>query len=125
MFHGIDHRVVAIGGWVPGEGKRSGMIGALVIGTHAGERLISARKVGTGFGERTLRELEALLRPLRIDASPFGAGEVPRGAHFVQPRFVCEVEFTEWTRRTGQLRHPSFKGFRPDKDPREVVREGG
>ena len=46
-----------IGGWVPGEGKRSGTIGALVIGYYEGERLISAGKVGTGFSERALPEL--------------------------------------------------------------------
>ena len=112
-----------IGGWVAGEGKRSGTIGALVIGTYDADRLVSAGEVGTGFSDRVLRELEALLRPLAREASPFAAGEVPREARFVEPRFVCEVEFTEWTSRTGQLRHPSFKGLRPDKDPRTVVRE--
>ena len=112
-----------IGGWVPGAGRRLGMIGALVIGTYEGDRFVSAGKVGTGFTERMLRELEALLRPLARATSPFAGGAVPREAHFVEPRFVCEVEFTEWTSRTGQLRHPSFKGLRPDKDPREVVRE--
>jgi hypothetical protein len=27
----------------------------------------------------------------------FAAGEIPRGSRFVEPRLVCEVEFTEWT----------------------------
>jgi len=36
---------------------------------------------------------------------------------------VCEVEFAEWTTPSGELRHPSFKGLRMDKDAREVVRE--
>jgi bifunctional non-homologous end joining protein LigD len=35
---------------------------------------------------------------------------------------VVEVEFTEWT-SDGLIRHPSLKGFRADKAPREVVRE--
>ena len=100
------------------------MIGALVIGTYDGDRLVSAGKVGTGFSERTLREIEALLRPLARQTSPFAGGDVPRESRFVEPRLVCEVEFAEWTSRTGQLRHPSFKGLRPEKDPREVVREG-
>ena len=32
------------------------------------------------------------------------------------PKLVCEVDFTEWTSRTGQLRHPSFKGLRWDPE---------
>ena len=56
--------------------------------------------------------------------SPFASGEIPRGAQFVEPRLVCELEFTEWTSRTAQLRHPSFKGLREDRDARQVVREG-
>jgi bifunctional non-homologous end joining protein LigD len=48
---------------------------------------------------------------------------VPKATHFVEPRLVCEVEFTEWTSASGQLRHPSFKGLRVDKAPREVIRE--
>jgi len=60
---------------------------------------------------------------MAIDESPFAGGEIPRGSRFVEPQLVCEVEFTEWTTKTGQLRHPSFKGMRLDKDPGEVVRE--
>jgi bifunctional non-homologous end joining protein LigD len=41
---------------------------------------------------------------------------------WIEPRFVCQVRFTEWTRDAG-LRHPAFLGMRDDKDPREVVRE--
>ncbi len=59
-----------IGGWVPGEGTRSGKIGALVIGTYDGDHLVSAGKVGTGFSERTLGELEALLGPPRARDEP-------------------------------------------------------
>jgi bifunctional non-homologous end joining protein LigD len=112
-----------VAGWVPGEGRRSGRIGALVIGYFDGNDLISAGSVGTGFTDRMLDDLAEQLRPLGIDHSPFAAGELPRGAHFVEPRLVCEVEFAEWTSKTGQLRHPSFKGLRTDKNPRDVVRE--
>ncbi len=34
-----------------------------------------------------------------------------RGHHWVEPRLVCEVRFTEWT-RDGGLRHPIFLGLR-------------
>ena len=43
---------------------------------------------------------------------------------FVEPRFVAEVEFREWT-QGGQLRAPSYKGLRDDKAPELVVQEEG
>jgi bifunctional non-homologous end joining protein LigD len=78
--------------------------------------------VGTGFTERMLREIGQMLEARRRDTSPFA--DLPRlkNAVFVEPELVGEVEFNEWT-RDGTLRHPSFKGLREDKDPRQVVRE--
>jgi len=45
-----------------------------------------------------------------------------KGAVWLQPVTVCEVDFTEWTRQ-GHLRHPSFKGLRDDYDPKTVTRD--
>jgi bifunctional non-homologous end joining protein LigD len=45
-----------------------------------------------------------------------------REARWVEPKFVAEVAFTEWT-SDGSIRHPSFQGLREDKKPKEVVRE--
>ena len=42
--------------------------------------------------------------------------------HWVNPVFVAEIKFAEWT-RDGKLRQPVFLGLRDDKDPREVMRE--
>jgi bifunctional non-homologous end joining protein LigD len=42
--------------------------------------------------------------------------------HWVEPKLVGEVGFSEWT-DAGELRHPRFQGLRDDKDPAEVVRE--
>jgi bifunctional non-homologous end joining protein LigD len=114
---------LVIGGWLSGEGSREGRIGALLVGYHEGDQLVYAGKVGTGFTEAMLKRLQDLLEPLRRHASPFDAGvSPPRASIFTEPALVGEFEFTEWT-RTGQLRHPSFKGLREDKDPRAVVRE--
>jgi bifunctional non-homologous end joining protein LigD len=44
----------------------------------------------------------------------------PRGAIYVQPRLVAEIEYTEIT-NDGVLRHPSFKGLRDDKLAEEVL----
>lgn len=117
---------VVIGGWRAGEGRRGGGIGSLLLGVpDADGRLVYAGHVGTGFTARMLDDLGAALKRLARETSPF-ADEVPRAhardAHWVTPRLVGEVVFTEWT-RDGRLRHPSWRGLRPDKTPADVVRE--
>jgi bifunctional non-homologous end joining protein LigD len=117
---------LVIGGFTVGAGRRGGSIGALLVGVpDDGGGLRFAGKVGTGFSDDELDRLAGLLRPLIRDRSPFVAGgplKLPRGATFVQPRLVAEVEFREWT-RDGALRAPSYKGLRDDKEVSEVVRE--
>ena len=78
-----------------------------------------------GFTNQMLGEMARLLEPLARETSPFAGSHVPREAQFVEPRLVCEVEFAEWTTRSGELRHPSFKGLRWDRGAEEVVREDG
>ncbi len=114
---------LVIGGWTEGKGVRSGQIGALELGVHdeRGE-LRHAGRVGTGFDEAELERLTGLLVPLAREDSPFAGPQPPRGAHFVEPRLVCEVEFSEWT-RAGKVRQASYKGLREDKVPAEVRRE--
>jgi bifunctional non-homologous end joining protein LigD len=121
----IRRQEVVIGGWTAGEGNREGRIGSLLVGVYEGDNLRYAGNVGTGFTEKTLREIEALMKPLIRKTSPF-ADPIPRAiaktATYVEPELVCEVEFTEWT-GTHRLRHPSYKGMRDDKPAGEVVRE--
>jgi len=112
-----------IGGFTDPHGARTGF-GALLLGYYdpAG-KLVYAGKVGTGFTQRTLDSLHATLAGLEQDHPPFDRGRLPRsGVHWVQPRLVGEVGFSEWT-TDGELRHPRFQGLRDDKDPAEVVRE--
>jgi bifunctional non-homologous end joining protein LigD len=116
---------VVVGGWVPGDGRRHDRIGALLVGVHdddGGLRHIG--RVGTGFTEAELDRLAKVLAPHVRDDSPFAPGgpKIPRNAVFVEPRFVAEVEFREWT-EGGQLRAPSYKGLRDDKAADLVVRE--
>jgi bifunctional non-homologous end joining protein LigD len=117
---------VVIGGWVPGKGRRSGTLGALVAGYYDDEDskrvLRYAGKVGTGFSEEDLERLMKLLKPLRRKDSPFSGRQPQRDAVFVEPKLVAEVDFGEWT-HAGTMRHPAFKGLRTDKRPEEVVRE--
>jgi bifunctional non-homologous end joining protein LigD len=45
-----------------------------------------------------------------------------RKMHWVNPKFVAQIKFAEWT-RDEKLRQPVFLGLREDKDARRVVRE--
>jgi bifunctional non-homologous end joining protein LigD len=116
---------VVIAGWKSGEGRRAGTIGSLLLGMHDDSgRLVYVGNVGTGFTEAMLTDLLQRLAPLEREEPP--VHDVPRdhavGAHWTAPRLVGEVTFTEWT-GDGRLRHPSWRGLRPDKEPRDVVRE--
>ncbi|HEY9475778.1 MAG TPA: non-homologous end-joining DNA ligase [Mycobacteriales bacterium] len=116
---------VVVGGWQPGEGRRSGTLGSLLVGVPGAGGLRYVGHVGTGFTETVLADLMDRLGPLERPTSPF-ADQIPRErvrrAHWVWPRIVGEVRFTEWT-RDGLLRHPSWRGLRPDKAPEEVTPE--
>ena len=48
--------------------------------------------------------------------------ELQRGAHWVEPDLVAQVEFTQWTDE-GRMRQPVFLGLREDREARHVVRE--
>ena len=117
---------VVIAGWRPGQGRREGGLGSLILGVHDDNGgLRHAGGVGTGFTARMLDDLAARLAPLEQARPPF-AHDLPRAetrdAHWEAPRLVGEVVFTEWT-ADGRLRHPSWRGLRPDKDPADVRRE--
>jgi bifunctional non-homologous end joining protein LigD len=127
---------LVIGGWVPGGGRLTGTIGALLLGywdrtpaeaKRSGEpqRLIFAGGCGTGFTERERRRVGDLLAPLRRDTSPFEpaiGGPKRKDSVFCEPALVCEVEYSGWTEED-TLRQASYKGLRDDKDSHDVVRE--
>ncbi|MDP9343112.1 MAG: non-homologous end-joining DNA ligase [Actinomycetota bacterium] len=121
-FKCVNEQELVIGGYTDPQGSREGF-GALLVGHYRDEDLVYAGKVGTGFDDRTLERLVRQLRSIKRSRPSFTAGRLPRtGVHWVEPRLVAQIGFTEWT-RDGQLRHPRFLGLREDKDPREVVRE--
>jgi bifunctional non-homologous end joining protein LigD len=123
-----------IGGFMPGEGGRSGRVGSLLVGYHDStpseaqslERpplLIYSGGVGSGFTNDEIERLTRMLTARSRETTPFDVGAPKRpGARFCEPELVCEVKFTEWTHE-GTLRQPVYLGLRDDKDPREVVRE--
>jgi bifunctional non-homologous end joining protein LigD len=123
----VSRQELVIGGWTPGEGRRKEHLGALLVGyfeRDGGKPVLRyAGKVGTGFKAADLAAIAARLAPLERKTSPFGAGpKPPKGATFVEPRLVAEIEFREMTKE-GILRHSAYKGMREDKAAEEVVLE--
>ncbi|WP_127131503.1 ATP-dependent DNA ligase [Georgenia sp. SYP-B2076] len=127
--HSLTQEVVVIG-WRPGQGNRAGAVGSLLIAVPDGapgdaERTLRyAGRVGTGF---TLREAEEWLHELvRTERATPPAPDVPRpdarDARWVTPGRVAEVELSEWTGE-GRMRHPRWRGWRPDKSVDDVVLE--
>ena len=111
-----------IGGFTEPWGSRK-HFGALLLGRYNGKSLEYVGKVGTGFDEQTLAALHRKFHRLERAKSPF-AGEVrEKGAHFLSPKLVAQISFTERTRE-GKLRHPVYLGLRDDKTAREVLQQG-
>src|SRR4030095_8563417 len=112
-----------IGGYTDPQGAR-GYFGALHIGLYDGTRLVYVSKVGTGFDHERLKSLWEKLQPLARATPPFDGGAIPtgRGHHWVEPRLVCEVRFSDWT-NDGGIRHPTFLRLRSDTRPEDCRRE--
>jgi DNA ligase D-like protein (predicted ligase)/DNA ligase D-like protein (predicted polymerase)/DNA ligase D-like protein (predicted 3'-phosphoesterase) len=112
-------------GWTPGQGGRGQAFGALLLGIYTKDgRFIWTGQVGTGFTDRVLGDLVKKLAELETDTPPVDDPELRRvkGAHWVRPELVCEVEYLQIT-SAGKLRAPSFKGLRPDKLPEDASLE--
>jgi bifunctional non-homologous end joining protein LigD len=120
----LNTQEVLIGGWKPGDGRRAGTIGALLLGAYdpAG-RLAYLGKVGTGFTDAMLHDLHTRLEPLQRPESPFQTPiprEDVRGVHWTTPALVGEVEY-RMVSPDGRLRHAAWRGLRADKSPEQVT----
>ena len=112
-----------IGGYTEPRGSRKGF-GSLLLGLYDKKKQLHyAGHVGTGFDTKMLASLYKQLLAIETKASPFTGKVVSNTpAHFVAPKLVAQVRFTEWT-RDGVMRHPAFLGLRVDKKPASCVRE--
>jgi bifunctional non-homologous end joining protein LigD len=119
----VHEQEFVIGGFtLPSNGSHG--VGALLLGYYEGGKLIYAGRTGTGFTQKTHRVLRDQLDELRQKTSPFEKLPVDarRGAIWVQPRLVAQVNFATWT-ADNLVRQSSFKGLREDKPAAEVRRE--
>jgi bifunctional non-homologous end joining protein LigD len=145
----LNEQEFVIGGYTPPAGSRK-HFGAIIVGYYESDaglasnkagkktynRLTFAGKVGSGFTEKSLSILHKKFRDEERNDCPFvdlpskSAGQWSQGItpsmmnkmHWVNPKFVAQIKFSEWT-RDGKLRQPVFLGLREDKRPTEVKRE--
>lgn len=111
-------------GFTAPKGSRPGF-GALYLAQYIDGELTFTGRAGTGFSDAQLNKVRAQLDDIRREHPPC-SGPVPieKGASWVEPRLVCEVEYTEWTEE-GLLRQPAFLRFRDDKRPEECIGGAG
>ncbi|UUP18363.1 hypothetical protein [Nitratireductor thuwali] len=76
-------------------------------------KLIHAGGVGTGFNAKTGTDARLRLDALKTEKPPVSGLKI-KGATWIRPEVVVEVEYRGWT-DDQKLRHPSFKGVREDK----------
>ena len=111
-----------IGGYTDPQGERT-YFGALHLGIYRDQKLVYVSKVGTGFDTKTLKSIWEKMQPLAQAKSPFvERSPTGRGHHWVEPKLVCEVRFSDWT-HDGGIRHPAFLGLRTDKKPEECRKD--
>ena len=123
----IKHRrsqAVVVGGWSSGQGHRASTLGSLLLGIPSSDGLRFVGKAGSGFTDAALVQAHRALEPLARSTTPFVevTGRDAQNAHWVEPTLVGEVYYTEAT-SAGRLRHPVWKGWRPDVPPTTVVWE--
>jgi bifunctional non-homologous end joining protein LigD len=118
-----ERQEFVIGGYTPPTAGNRG-IGSLLLGYMTDRGLRYAGRVGTGFSDRSGTDLRHRLKPLERSKSPFLAIDAGgrRGARFVEPKLVAEVEFSNWT-RDDLVRQAAFVGFREDKLASSIGRE--
>jgi bifunctional non-homologous end joining protein LigD len=147
--HVATQEVVVIG-WRPGRGRRSDTVGSLLVAIpgspsgadrgrgdgpedsssrdaasdSAGATLRYAGRVGTGFSDADLDQMHRWFADIATNQRPLGDVPAPdaRDAHWVEPIWVGEVSFSEWT-TDHRLRSPVWRGWRTDKSPADIAVE--
>ena len=124
---------LVIGGYTLNEGTNK-LFSALLLGIMENGKFNFVTPVGTGFNKKMQEDILKKLAPFKTDKCPFSSvPDYNKPSRFrpnppkatvtwVKPKLVAEISYRELT-KDGAVRHPSFKGLRPDKKPAEVLRE--
>jgi bifunctional non-homologous end joining protein LigD len=111
-------------GW-EGAAEHPNELSSLVLACYADGVLTFAGKAGSGLSNASSKQLQGMLTEVRTcpldELPPPSPGR--RAVHWVEPSVVVEIEFATWTDER-RLRHPVFRGIRPDKKPNEAVCDG-
>jgi bifunctional non-homologous end joining protein LigD len=111
-YHKSQEAIIV--GYTEPRGSRQ-HFGSLLLAEYDRDKLKYIGHAGTGFSESILSELYQKMKPLVTMRSPLPTlVKTNNKVTWVRPKLVCEVSYSEIT-RDGQLRHPVFKGLRPDK----------
>ena len=116
--------------------ERANISAHLLVGYYEKKKLLFAGKVGTGFDDQDARDAAPKIAERSAGDCPFADLPAKVGGAWVQditpgmmrkmswvnPVFVCQVKFAEWT-RDAKLRAPVFLGLREDKAASQVRRE--
>ncbi|QNL49404.1 DNA ligase D [Olivibacter sp. SDN3] len=111
-------------GFTSPEGSRS-YFGALVLAVYEEKQLIYIGNCGTGFKDVILQELYKEMKQIEVKKKPFNKNitvQKEKKVTWIKPKIICEVYYSEWT-ADGRLRHPVYKGLRPDKKKEMVKQE--
>jgi len=119
----VRRQACVIGGWTDPRGSRP-FLGALLLGVYDDNgRLQYIGHSGAGFTDEELGRVWKRLRAIETKTSPFATmPKTNERPHWVQPKLVAEVKFTEWT-ADNKLRHPTYLGLRDDIQLASVRRE--
>lgn len=121
---------VVIAGYTRNE-NTSKQFSALLLGLYEDGEFKFIGPVGTGFTNKLQAEILEKLKPLETEKCPFKTvPEYNKPSRFrpnppkaevtwVKPELVCEISYRELT-PDGAIRHPSFKGLRFDKNPKDI-----
>ncbi len=119
----VRHQTCVVGGWTDPRGSRP-FFGALLLGVYDEHGALQyVGHTGAGFSDAELGRVWKLIHALQTRKCPFaGQPRTNERPHWVKPKLVVEVKFTEWT-ADGRLRHPTYLGVRDDVEPADVRKE--
>ena len=113
---------VVIGGFTEPRGGRK-FLGSLLLGVYQNNEFTYVGHSGGGIPDTQRKSLHEQLTKLERASSPFITRPKPNApVHWVTPKIVCEMSFSEWTSE-GYMRQPTFEGLRNDKPPKLIHRE--